>query len=228
VVGASLTCSITSSLLRSCAFVSSSSTRTSSRSRAAKLVWVVGTGLLCDVSTRCAVIPPPGLYGVVGTGVLRDVSTLCAVVPPPGLYGVVGTGVLCDVSTRCAVIPPPGLYGVVGTGVLCDVSTWSDASKRAARSFSGRSLTTSSSVRRQRSVVRCSASSAARSATDTSDRWLRSETSDLPRPVLIPKQLGLGFNKTGQQLCFQWLTIPLITMILELTIRVCLYSEPVS
>jgi hypothetical protein len=25
----------------------------------------------------------------------------------------------------------------------------------------------------------------------------------LPRPVLIPKQLGLGFNKTGQQRCFQ-------------------------
>jgi hypothetical protein len=29
---------------------------------------VVGTGLLWDVSTRCAVVPPPGLYGVVGTG----------------------------------------------------------------------------------------------------------------------------------------------------------------
>jgi hypothetical protein len=51
------------------------------------------------------------------------VSTLCAVVPPPGLYGVVGTGLLCDVSTLCAVVPPPGLYGVVGTGLLCDVST---------------------------------------------------------------------------------------------------------
>jgi hypothetical protein len=29
--------------------------------------------------------------GVVGTGLLRDVSTLCAVVPPPGLHGVVRT-----------------------------------------------------------------------------------------------------------------------------------------
>jgi hypothetical protein len=27
----------------------------------------------------------------------------------------------------------------------------------------------------------------------------------LPRPVLIPKQLGWGFNKTSQQLCFQFL-----------------------
>jgi hypothetical protein len=26
----------------------------------------------------------------------------------------------------------------------------------------------------------------------------------LPRPVLIPKQLGLGFNKPSQQLCFQF------------------------
>jgi hypothetical protein len=48
---------------------------------------VLGTGLLWDVSTLCAVVPPPGLYGVVGTGLLWDVSTLCAVVPPPGLYG---------------------------------------------------------------------------------------------------------------------------------------------
>jgi hypothetical protein len=52
-------------------------------------------------------------YGVVGTGVLWDVSTLCAVVPPPGLNGVVGTGVLWDVSTLCAVVPPPGIYGVI-------------------------------------------------------------------------------------------------------------------
>ena len=37
------------------------------------------TCLLCDVSTLCAVVPPPGLYGVVGTGLLWDVSTLCAV-----------------------------------------------------------------------------------------------------------------------------------------------------
>jgi hypothetical protein len=35
-------------------------------------------------------------------GVLWDVSTLCALVPPPKLYGVVGTGVLWDVSTLCA------------------------------------------------------------------------------------------------------------------------------
>jgi hypothetical protein len=72
---------------------------------------------------RCAVVPPPELYGVVGTGVLCDVSTMCAVVPPPELYGVVGTGLLCDVSTLCALVPPPELYGVVGTGLLCDVST---------------------------------------------------------------------------------------------------------
>jgi hypothetical protein len=65
----------------------------------------------------------PGLYGVVGTGLLWDVSTLCAVVPPAGLYGVMGTGVLWDVSTLCAKVPPPGLCGVVGIGLLCDVST---------------------------------------------------------------------------------------------------------
>jgi hypothetical protein len=85
-----------------------------------RCTWV---GLLWDVSTLWAVVPPPGLYGVVGTGVLWDVSTLWAVVPPPGLYGVVGTGVLWDVSTLCAVVPSPGLYGVVGAGVLWDVST---------------------------------------------------------------------------------------------------------
>jgi hypothetical protein len=38
------------------------------------------------------------LYGVVGSGLLWDVSTLCALVPPAGLYGVVGTGVLWDVQ----------------------------------------------------------------------------------------------------------------------------------
>jgi hypothetical protein len=32
-------------------------------------LWVVGTGLLWDVSALCDVVPPPGLYGVVGTGV---------------------------------------------------------------------------------------------------------------------------------------------------------------
>jgi hypothetical protein len=55
------------------------------------------------VSTLCAVVPPPGPYGVVGTGVLWDVSTWCAVVPP-GLYGVVGTGVLWDgqYTVRCS------------------------------------------------------------------------------------------------------------------------------
>jgi hypothetical protein len=74
---------------------------------------VVGTGVLWGVSTLCAVVPPPGLYGVVGTGVLWAVSTLCAVVPPPGLYGVVGTGVLWGVSTLCAVVPPAGLHGVL-------------------------------------------------------------------------------------------------------------------
>ena len=67
--------------------------------------------MLWDVSTLCAVEPPPGLYGVVGTGVLWDVSTLCAVVPPPGLYGVVGTGLWRDVSTLCDVEPPAGLEG---------------------------------------------------------------------------------------------------------------------
>jgi hypothetical protein len=77
----------------------------------AGLYGVVGTGVLWGISTRCAVVPPAGLYGVVGTGLLWDVSTLCAVVPPAGLYGVVGTGVLWDVSTRCALVPPPGLYG---------------------------------------------------------------------------------------------------------------------
>jgi hypothetical protein len=87
------------------------------------LYGVVGTGLLWDVSTRCAVEPPPGLFEVVGTGLLWDVSTRCAVVPPPGLYGVVGNGLLWDVSTLCAVLPPAGLYGVVGTGLLWDVST---------------------------------------------------------------------------------------------------------
>jgi hypothetical protein len=87
------------------------------------LYGVVGTGVLWDVNTLCAALPPPGLYGVVGTGVLGDASTPCAVVPPPGLYGVVGTGLLWGVSTLCAVVPPPGLYVVVGTGVLWDVST---------------------------------------------------------------------------------------------------------
>jgi hypothetical protein len=88
-----------------------------------ELLRPLGTGLLWDISTLCAVVPPPGLYGVVGTGLLWDISTLCAVVPPPGLYGVVGTGLLWDISTLCAVVPPPGLYGVVGTVLLWDVST---------------------------------------------------------------------------------------------------------
>jgi hypothetical protein len=68
-------------------------------------------GLLSElVHQRCD--HPSWTSGVVGTGVLGDVSTLRAVVPPAGLYGVVGTGVLWDVSTLCAVVPPPGLHGV--------------------------------------------------------------------------------------------------------------------
>jgi hypothetical protein len=35
----------------------------------------------------------------VGTGLLWDVSTLCAGVPPAGLYGVVGTVVVAGVRT---------------------------------------------------------------------------------------------------------------------------------
>jgi hypothetical protein len=49
---------------------------------------------------------------VVGTGLLGDVSTLCAVVPPAELCGVVGTGLLWDVSRPCALVPPAGLCGV--------------------------------------------------------------------------------------------------------------------
>jgi hypothetical protein len=44
---------------------------------------------------------------------LWGVSTLCAVVPPPGLYGVVGTGLLWGVSTLCAVV------GLMGRGAFC-------------------------------------------------------------------------------------------------------------
>jgi hypothetical protein len=29
------------------------------------------------------------------------------------------------------------------------------------------------------------------------------QTREIPLPVSIPKQLGLGFNKTGQQRCFE-------------------------
>jgi hypothetical protein len=58
------------------------------------------TGLLWDVSTLCALAPPPGLYGVVGTGLLWDVSTLCAVAPPPGLYG----GVVSSSSTLLSLV----------------------------------------------------------------------------------------------------------------------------
>jgi hypothetical protein len=83
---------------------------------------MVGSGVLWDVRTLCAVVPPAGLYGVVGTGVLWDVRTLCAVVPPPGLYGVVGTGVLWDVRTLCAVVPPAGLYGAWCPPGLCSLS----------------------------------------------------------------------------------------------------------
>jgi hypothetical protein len=106
--------------------------------------------VLWDVSTLCAVVPPPGLYGVVGTGVLWDVSTLCAVVPPPGLYGVVGTGVLWDVSTLCAVVPPPGLYGVArcsmhrpSSGPAAASDARRAASRRLASSVGSRALTLS-------------------------------------------------------------------------------------
>jgi hypothetical protein len=66
---------------------------------------------------------------VVGTGVLWDVSTLCAVVPPPGLYGVVGTGLLWDVSTLCTpswTIWGGGHRAVVGCQytVYCSTSFW--------------------------------------------------------------------------------------------------------
>jgi hypothetical protein len=87
-----------------------------------------------DVSTPCAVVPPPGLCGVVGTGVLWDVSTLCTsswTIWGGGHRCVVGcqytvhllldyvgwwAPVCCGMSVHCA--PPPGLCGVVGTGVL--------------------------------------------------------------------------------------------------------------
>jgi hypothetical protein len=54
---------------------------------------------------------------------------------------------------------------------------------------------------------------------------------DSPLPVLIPRKLGLGSNKTSQQLVFNltlYKTLIMNNKILELTIRVCLYSEPVS
>jgi hypothetical protein len=98
--------------------------------RAGRLPGTNRTGTSC-------VAPPAGLHGVVGTGLLCDVSTLCAVVPPAGLYGVVGTGLLCDVSTLCAVVPPAGLYGVVGTGMLWDVSTWRAPTNLSTKSTQG-------------------------------------------------------------------------------------------
>jgi hypothetical protein len=45
--------------------------------------------VLWDVSTPCAVVPPPGLYGMVGTGLLWGVSTLCA--PLLDRWGVVSS-----------------------------------------------------------------------------------------------------------------------------------------
>jgi hypothetical protein len=42
------------------------------------------TGLLWDVSTLCAGVPPAGLYGLVGTGLLWDVSTLRTAWYAPG------------------------------------------------------------------------------------------------------------------------------------------------
>jgi hypothetical protein len=49
----------------------------------------------------------------------------------------------------------------------------------------------------------------------------------LPLPVLIPKQLGLGVNKTGQQLCFQQKLLFNKT-ILIINNKGSLYSGPVS
>jgi hypothetical protein len=121
-----------------------------------RCTWV---GLLWDVSTLWAVVPPPGLYGVVGTGVLWDVSTLCAVVPSPGLYGVVGAGVLWDVSTLWAVVPPPGLYVVMGTGLLWDVS---------ARTTGGRSDSRYCSTSNSCSVSATACSSVGRHPLSTS------------------------------------------------------------
>jgi hypothetical protein len=67
-------------------------------------------------ATRLRRAPPPA------AGSLWDVSTLCAVVPPPGRYGVVGTGVLWGVSTLCVVVPPAGRYGSWARPVCCGVS----------------------------------------------------------------------------------------------------------
>jgi hypothetical protein len=93
---------------------------------------VVGTGLVWDVSTLCAVVPPPGLYGVVW-----DVSTLCAVVPPAGLYGVVGTGLVWDVSTLCAVPPTPGFMARKCL-LLCKPALAGGALDDGSREVSGR------------------------------------------------------------------------------------------
>jgi hypothetical protein len=75
------------------------------RTRCVEVLYgVVGTGLLCDVSTLCVLVPPPGLYGVVGTGLLWDVSTLFATLPPPGLMGW-WAPVCCGVSVQAVVLP---------------------------------------------------------------------------------------------------------------------------
>jgi hypothetical protein len=72
---------------------------------------------------------------VVGTGVLWDVSTRCAVVPPRGLYGVVGTGVLWDVSTRC--FPGDDRWGVVSTHLRLLLHGRDELMRAWCRSFAG-------------------------------------------------------------------------------------------
>jgi hypothetical protein len=64
------------------------------------LYGVVGTGLLWDSQYAVCCSTSSWTIWVVGTGVLWDVSTLCVVVPPPGLYGVVGTA---ESSTAAAL-----------------------------------------------------------------------------------------------------------------------------
>jgi hypothetical protein len=76
--------------------------------------------LLRAVSTLRALVPPAGLYGVVGTGLLWDVSTLCAVVPPPWtIWGVVSLSGMWNTYLRCVrfqrkrrqPLSPRGRYG---------------------------------------------------------------------------------------------------------------------
>ena len=65
---------------------------------------VVGTGLLRDCQyTVCCSTFSWTIYGVVGTGVLWNVSTLCAVLPPPGLYVGWWAPVGCGMSVHCVL-----------------------------------------------------------------------------------------------------------------------------